>query len=239
MTRRALVPGLIGPRITGAGSINQKQNRVRSAENVMCPICAHPGHAKRPDSAFPLVRALVMVSRPVGGVLSRSPSPGSPWVTIHLCGPPWDCSVGAGRSARVPCLTLLRVGVASCRDRSQHWCALTAPFHPCLCVGPGTSAIGGLFSVARSDRLPRPGSRQHSDRWSPDLPRSVTVAGPTAATRPTHHRVQSRRRLCQRQPESSHIAAEATSGKHRRARGTCSWMTAFSPPTEHDVDGRR
>ena len=128
-----------------------------------------------------------MVSRPVGGVLSRSPSPGSPWVTIHLCGPPWDAPEGAERSVRIPCLTLLRVGVASCRDRSRHWCALTAPFHPCLCVGPETSAIGGLLSAARSDRSPRPGSRQHSDRWSPDLPRSVTVAGPTAATRPTHH----------------------------------------------------
>ena len=126
----------------------------------------------------------MMVSRPIGGVLFGRPLPGSPLMTIHLCGLPGNCSLSrAGRSTHVPRLALLRVGVASCRDRSRHWCALTAPFHPCLCPSRKERAIGGLFSVARSDRSPRPDSRQHPDRWSPDLPRHSAVAG--TAPRPS------------------------------------------------------
>jgi hypothetical protein len=57
------------------------------------------------------------------------------------------------------------------RGRPRRWCALTAPFQPCLCVAPGSAAIGGLFSVALTVRSLRPGSRQHPALWSPDLPR--------------------------------------------------------------------
>ena len=72
------------------------------------------------------------------------------------CGAPpgWPsiCAAYLGTSAgpAVPRLALLRVGVASRRGRPRRWCALTAPFHPCLC-GPPVSrrpAIGGLLSVA-------------------------------------------------------------------------------------------
>ena len=63
-----------------------------------------------------------------------------------------------------PCM-----GVASCDGRPLHWCALTAPFHPCLC--PANRAIGGLFSAALSARSPPPESPQHPALWSPDLPR--------------------------------------------------------------------
>ena len=67
------------------------------------------------------------------------------------------------------CLALHRMGVASCDGRPPHWCALTAPFHPCLC--PASRAIGGLFSAALSARSPPPESPQHPALWSPDLPR--------------------------------------------------------------------
>ena len=65
---------------------------------------------------------------------------------------PSICAAYLGTSAgpAVPRLALLRVGVASRRGRPRRWCALTAPFHPCLC-GPPVSrrpAIGGLLSVA-------------------------------------------------------------------------------------------
>src|SRR5690606_22277193 len=41
-------------------------------------------------------------------------------------------------------------GLPSRRSRPRRWCALTAPFHPCLCGAPVARcpAIGGLLSVA-------------------------------------------------------------------------------------------
>jgi len=44
-------------------------------------------------------------------------------------------------------------GLPSRRGRPRRWCALTAPFHPCLCAAPGSCAIGGLFSVARNRQI--------------------------------------------------------------------------------------
>ena len=63
----------------------------------------------------------------------------------------------------------------------------------CATPGEPVAAIGGLFSVARSDRSPRPGSHQHRALWSPDFPRlrrrhrASVVA---AVTRPTHRQPQ-------------------------------------------------
>ena len=48
-------------------------------------------------------------------------------------------------------------------------CALTAPFHPCLCRADTT--IGGLLSVALSVGSRRPGVTWHPALWSPDFPR--------------------------------------------------------------------
>ncbi len=51
-------------------------------------------------------RRLLAVSRPVGGILSTGPFPGSGWVAIHLCGLPGDM----GRAGR-PTLDLAPGGV--------------------------------------------------------------------------------------------------------------------------------
>ena len=72
-------------------------------------------------------------------------------------------------------------GLPSRPDRSGRWCALTAPFHPCR-------QRRRSLSVALSVRSPRPGSRQHPARWSPDFPRHGRCRA--AATRPTHRRLQ-------------------------------------------------
>jgi len=53
-------------------------------------------------------------------------------------------------------------------------CALTAPFHPCLCTRPGPRAIGGLLSVALSVASRRPGVTRHPALWSSDFPRRRT-----------------------------------------------------------------
>ncbi len=65
-------------------------------------------------------------------------------------------------------------GLPSRPGHPDRWCALTAPFQPCLCRAD--PVIGGLFSVARSARSPPPGSRQHRALWSPDLPRPSAEA---------------------------------------------------------------
>jgi len=87
---------------------------------------------------------LATVSRPIGGVLclpcgsGGHPSKRPTWglLLIGADGPPmshaWPCS-GWGLHSRP--------------GHPGRWCALAAPFHPCLC-GPKL-AIGGLLSVAR------------------------------------------------------------------------------------------
>jgi hypothetical protein len=108
---------------------------------------------------------VVTVSRSISGVLFPGPLRDSGSVTIHLCGLPGD--VWPGRPSHAwPCSWW---GLPSRPGRPGRWCALTAPFHPCLCCV--AAAIGGLLSVALSDRSPRPGSRQLPALWSPDFPR--------------------------------------------------------------------
>jgi hypothetical protein len=73
-----------------------------------------------------------------------------------------------------PYLVLLRMGFAVPSALPRPRCALTAPFHPCLCL----AAIGGLFSVALSvalgdganHRSLRPAVSRHPALWSPDFP---------------------------------------------------------------------
>ncbi len=78
-------------------------------------------------------------------------------------------------------------GLPSHRGRPRRWCALTAPFHPCLC--PVARAIGGLLSVALN--------RQVTPSWlapapCPSEPRpSSTWSSHAAATRPAHRRFHS------------------------------------------------
>ena len=86
------------------------------------------------------------------------------------CGLPGD-TVGR-RSPRKEIslyLALLRVGFSSIPIRTGTWCALTAPFHPCLC--PALSrTIGDLVSVALSVASRRLGVTQHPAQRSPDFP---------------------------------------------------------------------
>ncbi len=75
-------------------------------------------------------------------------------------------------------------GLPSRPGHPGRWCALAAPFHPCL--SPVSGPIGGLFSVALSCGSPRLAASQHPALWSPDLPRPGRCRA--AATRPTHRR---------------------------------------------------
>jgi hypothetical protein len=67
-------------------------------------------------------------------------------------------------------------GLPSRPGHPGRWCALTAPFHPCLCLPVARPAIGGLFSVALSCGSPRLAVSQHPALWSPDLPRRSRAA---------------------------------------------------------------
>jgi hypothetical protein len=113
-------------------------------------------------------------SRPVSRVLSGDSHSSGMHVTVHLkrptrepcgphvtgepvCSPIWSCS-GWG---------------FPCRDRLPvARCALTAPFHPCLCP----KAIGGVFSVALSVGSRLPGVTWHPVLWSPDFPPRLCAA---------------------------------------------------------------
>ena len=72
------------------------------------------------------------VSRPVSGIL-WSP-PGRP-VAIHLCGLPGGCphlSVRTDGPSMPPVRPCSGWGLPSRPGHPGRWCALTAPFHPCL-----------------------------------------------------------------------------------------------------------
>jgi len=92
-----------------------------------------------------------------------------------------------GRAARPSAWPCSGWGLPSRPGHPGRWCALTAPFHPCLCRSGG-AAIGGLFSVALSCGSPRLGVTQHPALWSPDVPR--TGRSPYAAARPARHQAQ-------------------------------------------------
>ncbi len=100
------------------------------------------------------------------------------WVTIHLRGLPGERPLrGAGEQPISHAWPCSGWGLPSRTGHPARWCALTAPFHPCLCGHE--PAIGGLFSVALSCGSPRLAVSQHSALWSPDLPRP----GPAPARR--------------------------------------------------------
>ena len=118
----------------------------------------------------PMVKRVVMASRPVGGVLSAGPGmPVTGGVAIHLRGLPGDI----GRATRPHIWPCSGWGLPSRLGHPGRWCALAAPFHPCLCTA--CRAIGGLFSVALSCGSPRLAVSQHPALWSPDLPQPTAV----------------------------------------------------------------
>ena len=107
-------------------------------------------------------------SRPVGGILSserNAPGGGHPSMR-----PTWGHRAGSPSHAW-PCSGW---GLPSRSGHPDRWCALTAPFHPCLCL----AAIGGLLSVALSFGSPRLAVSQHPALRSPDLPRTRWVPPP-------------------------------------------------------------
>ena len=124
-------------------------------------------------------------SRPVSRVLSWTVIPLGPASPQGSSDLPGDT---AGRGI-VSLFGLAPGGVCRAGLLPGSRCALTAPFHPCLCPasafgGAGAlgrtfvrqvprsgRAIGGLLSVALSVGSPRPGVTWHRALWSPDFPR--------------------------------------------------------------------
>jgi hypothetical protein len=105
----------------------------------------------------------------------------------------------------IPYLALLRVGFTMPRLLPDARCALTAPFHPCLCL----AAIGGVLSVALSVASRRPGVTRHPALWSSDFPRWLRRTGTTAIlTRlPTNHFRNSRPETAKCPGEDSNLHA--------------------------------
>jgi hypothetical protein len=108
-----------------------------------------------------------------------------------------------GRAAHAHIWPCSGWGLPSYPGLPGHWCALTAPFHPCLCdPGPEAgTAIGGLFSVALSVRSPCQAVSQHPALRSPDLPRPGHAGGGPPATPSRGHLADS--------PSRSHCAGPA------------------------------
>ncbi len=152
------------------------------------------------------------MSRPVGGVLSgphRSaalgshPSARSTWKSRHR-------GVG-GRAARLCRFDLAPGGVYRAAQSPGRWCALTAPFHPCLILPPERQAIGGLLSVALSCESPRLAVSQHPALWSPDLPQPGHPANRTSEPRlPSRLTVAEHSRRRGQRPDSAPSPAQAT-----------------------------
>jgi hypothetical protein len=128
-------------------------------------------------------------SRPVSRVLSWTVIP------LGLTSPSGSSNLPGSSAghANAPLFGLAPSGVCHATRRCPRArCALTAPFHPyhaCL-----ATPFGGLFSVALSVGLRRPGVTWHSALWSPDFPRdacasrdcladSTTILPRTAANR--------------------------------------------------------
>jgi len=107
------------------------------------------------------------VSRPVGGILSPGPFPGTGWVVIHLSGLPGDI----GRAGR-PTFDLAPGGVyQAARVTPAAGALLPHRFNLACGRRPSPLPIGGLFSVALSCGSPRLAVSQHLALRSPDLPR--------------------------------------------------------------------
>ena len=99
----------------------------------------------------------------------RRPASRRGGVAIHLSGLPGDI----GRATRPTFWPCSGWGLPSRPGHPDRWCALTAPFHPCLCTA--SRAIGGLFSVALSCESPRLAVSQHPALRSPDLPQPAAA----------------------------------------------------------------
>jgi len=125
---------------------------------------------------------MIMRGRPISRILSPPCDRGWPFLWPCSCLHSYSCQPGpAGAEVAPPCLlpdaargpylALLPVGLALPEMLPPPRCALTAPFHPYLPGGIGcpTRRSGGLFSVALSVGLPRPGVTRHRFFWESGL----------------------------------------------------------------------
>ena len=124
---------------------------------------------------------VVAVSWPVRGVLSSGPLPGSRWVTIHLCGPP----EGFGRAAQPSIRPCSGWGLPSRPGRPGRWCALTAPFHPCLCLTLPTGHRRSALCCPKPSGHPDLALASTLPGGAPTFLSDLTI---TAVTRPAHRR---------------------------------------------------
>jgi hypothetical protein len=86
-------------------------------------------------------------------------------------------------------------------------CALTAPFHPCLCPRLAPRAIGGLLSAALSVASRRPGVTRHPALWSSDFPRHPRVPRSSLASQPTFsYELRAELLAAELQPRASRLA---------------------------------
>ena len=110
---------------------------------------------------------------------------GDRWPSISAVYPKAARPCGrSGRAAHTFCSTLLRVGFAEPPGSPRTLVRSYRTVSPLPVPVARPSAVCSLLHWAV--RSPRPGSRQHPARWSPDFPRHGRCRA--AATRPTHRR---------------------------------------------------
>ena len=173
----------------------------RSPRGASCPTA----HAVSPGVAWHTVVQDVLkgvtVSRPVSGILSSGPFPGSGLVTIHLVRSTW----GEMGGPPLPRFDLAPGGVCRAARVTPGAGALLPHRFTLTCGGrpghPARTPIGGLFSVALSCGSPRLAVSQHPALRSPDFPRPGRRPRGhrlAAVTRPAHHHQPLSRRSGQR-----------------------------------------
>ena len=106
---------------------------------------------------------------------------------------------GAGHPVRFPIWPCSLRGLPSCSSHPEHWCALTAPFHPYRnqlgALRPfAARGSGGIFSVALSFPSPGLGVTQRNALWSPDFPLPLAGQRPSFLLQPAgrYHRARPR-----------------------------------------------
>ena len=136
--------------------------------------------ARRRSFLCGCLRRVVVVSRPVGGVLSTPE--GAVWPSISAAYLGTVRSLGRTSS---PCPTLGLAPGGVCRaDRVTSVAGALLP-HRFTLTCAGCPAIGGLFSVALSCESPRHTFREHPALRSPDLPRRRASPAPRPPSRLT------------------------------------------------------
>ena len=186
---------------------------VRSARTLRDPRC-------RRRASQPVGRVLCARLRGPGGHPSRTAVAGSLVRSTreHRAGRPQTLAQDPRALARIPLLTLLRVGFTKPLGSPRALVVSYTTVSPLPPAGAG----GGLFSVALSRGSPRVGVTDHPALRSPDLPRHARRTWRDAAARPT------------RPPLPSSLGGRAGRGECAGAR---SHARAAPPPGTPKADG--